>query len=55
MRRQQRTSPALYRADEHAVSELEELLPITRSTICRAIARAGGCTAPDADAADVAA
>jgi len=46
---------ALYRAGEHTVSELEELFPVTRSTIYRAIARAGRRTAPDADAADVAA
>jgi len=32
----------LYRAGEHTVSELEELFPVTRSTIYRAIARAGG-------------
>ncbi len=31
----------LYRAGEHTVSELEELFPVTRSTIYRAIARAG--------------
>ncbi len=31
----------LYRAGEHTVSELEELFPITRSTIYRAITRAG--------------
>jgi DNA-binding MarR family transcriptional regulator len=31
---------ALYRAGEHTVSELEELFPVTRSTIYRAIARA---------------
>jgi DNA invertase Pin-like site-specific DNA recombinase len=30
----------LYRAGEHTVSELEELFPVTRSTIYRAIARA---------------
>ncbi len=33
---------ALYRAGEHTVSELEELFPVTRSTIYRAVARAGG-------------
>jgi DNA invertase Pin-like site-specific DNA recombinase len=33
---------ALYRSGEHTVSELEELFPITRSTIYRAVARAGG-------------
>ena len=31
----------LYHAGEHTVSELEELFPVTRSTIYRAIARAG--------------
>jgi DNA invertase Pin-like site-specific DNA recombinase len=45
---------ALYRAGEHTVGELEELFPVTRSTIYRAIARAGGGTAPD-PAADAAA
>jgi DNA invertase Pin-like site-specific DNA recombinase len=45
---------ALYRAGEHTVSELEELFPVTRSTIYRAIARAGGRTGPD-PATDVAA
>jgi DNA invertase Pin-like site-specific DNA recombinase len=35
----------LYRAGEHTVSELEELFPITRSTIYRAVARADGRTA----------
>jgi DNA invertase Pin-like site-specific DNA recombinase len=52
--RQEAHLVALYRAGEHTVSELEKLFPITRSTIYRAIARAGGRTAPDADAADVA-
>ena len=33
---------ALYRAGEHTVSELEELFPVTRSTIYRAVGRAGG-------------
>ena len=33
---------ALYHAGEHTVSELEELFPVTRSTIYRAVARAGG-------------
>jgi len=32
----------LYCAREHTISELEELFPVTRSTIYRAIARAGG-------------
>ena len=32
----------LYRAGEHTISELEELFPVTRSTIYRAITRAGG-------------
>jgi len=45
----------LYRAGEHTISELEELFPVTRSTIYRAIARAGGRTAANAEAADVAA
>ena len=40
----------LYRAGEHTVSELEELFPVTRSTIYRAIARAGGRTAATAEA-----
>ena len=35
---------ALYRAGEHTVSELEELFPVTRSTVYRAVARAGGRT-----------
>jgi hypothetical protein len=30
-----------YRAGEHTVSELEELFPLTRSAIYRAVARAG--------------
>ena len=38
---------ALYRAGEHTVSELEELFPVTRSTVYRAVARAGGRTTPD--------
>lgn len=44
---------ALYRAGEHTISELEELFPVTRSTIYRAVARAGGRTAlaPAGDAA----
>jgi DNA invertase Pin-like site-specific DNA recombinase len=44
---------ALYRAGEHTVSELEELFPVTRSTIYRAVARAGGraALAPAGDAA----
>ena len=37
---------ALYRAGEYTFSELEELFPVTRSTIYRAVARAGGRTAP---------
>ena len=32
----------LYRAGEHTVSELEDLFPVTRSTIYRAITPAGG-------------
>ncbi len=35
---------ALYRAGEHTVSELEELFRVTRSTVYRAVARAGGRT-----------
>ena len=36
----------LYRAGGHTIGELEELFPVTRSTIYRALARAGGPTAP---------
>jgi DNA invertase Pin-like site-specific DNA recombinase len=36
----------LYRAGGHTVGELEELFPVTRSTIYRAVARAGGRTDP---------
>ena len=36
---------ALYYAGEHTVSELEELFPVTRSTIYRAVRRAGARTA----------
>ncbi len=36
---------ALYRAGEHTISDLEELFPVTRSTIYRAVARAGGRSA----------
>jgi DNA-binding MarR family transcriptional regulator len=32
----------LYRAGDHTVSELEELFGVTRSTVYRAIRRAGG-------------
>jgi DNA invertase Pin-like site-specific DNA recombinase len=32
----------LCRAGAHTISELEELFPVTRSTIYRAVARAGG-------------
>jgi DNA invertase Pin-like site-specific DNA recombinase len=44
---------ALYRPGEHTVSELEELFPVTRSTIYRAVAGAGGrdALAPTADTA----
>jgi hypothetical protein len=42
-------------AGEHTVSGLEELFPVTRSTIYRAIARAGRRAAANAEAADVAA
>ena len=44
---------ALYRAGEHTVSELEELFPVTRSTIYRAVSRAGGHS-PSAPAPDAA-
>ena len=37
----------LYRAGTHTISELEELFPVTRSTIYRAVDRAGGRTAPE--------
>ena len=36
----------LYRAGEHTISELEELFTVTRSTVYRAVARAGGRTPP---------
>jgi DNA-binding MarR family transcriptional regulator len=36
----------LYRDGRHTLGELEELFPVTRSTIYRAVARAGGRTAP---------
>jgi DNA invertase Pin-like site-specific DNA recombinase len=36
----------LYRAGRHTIGELEELFPVTRSTIYRAVARAGGRAAP---------
>lgn len=32
----------LYRAEAHTIGELEELFPVTRSTIYRAVARADG-------------
>lgn len=35
----------LYRTGGHTVSELEELFCVTRSTVHRAVARAGGRTA----------
>jgi DNA invertase Pin-like site-specific DNA recombinase len=35
----------LYRAGEHTGSELEELFPVTRSTIYRAVVHAGGRSA----------
>jgi DNA invertase Pin-like site-specific DNA recombinase len=44
---------ALYHAGEHTVSELEELFSVTRSTVYRAVRRAGGrasATASDAAA-----
>ncbi|MGI8535464.1 MAG: recombinase family protein [Mycobacteriales bacterium] len=34
----------LYRAGEHTISELEELFTVTRSTVYRAVERAGGRT-----------
>jgi DNA invertase Pin-like site-specific DNA recombinase len=37
----------LYRAGEHTVSELEELFAVTRSTVYRAVRRAGGRPAAD--------
>jgi DNA invertase Pin-like site-specific DNA recombinase len=41
----------LYRAGEHTVGELEELFGVTRSTVYRALRRAGnGATEPDAAA-----
>jgi hypothetical protein len=36
----------LYRAGGHTIGDLEELFPVTRSTIYRAVARAGGRAAP---------
>ena len=43
---------ALYRAGEHTVSELEELFSVTRSTVYRAVRRAGGrASAATSDAA----
>ncbi|MGH3378419.1 MAG: recombinase family protein [Actinoallomurus sp.] len=36
----------LYRAGEHTIGDLEELFPVTRSTIYRAVTRAGGHTPP---------
>lgn len=43
---------ALYRAGEHTVSELEELFSVTRSTVYRAVRRAGGrASAAASDAA----
>jgi len=38
----------LYRAGEHTVSELEELFAVTRSTVYRAVRRAGAGTAGSA-------
>jgi DNA invertase Pin-like site-specific DNA recombinase len=45
---------ALYRAGEHTISELEELFSVTRSTVYRAVRRAGGGRA-SAAASDAAA
>jgi DNA invertase Pin-like site-specific DNA recombinase len=39
---------ALYRAGAHTISELEELFSVTRSTVYRAVRRAGGRTAATA-------
>jgi DNA invertase Pin-like site-specific DNA recombinase len=36
----------LYRAGGHTVSELEELFGVSRSTVYRAVERAGGRTVP---------
>ncbi len=36
----------LYRGGEHTIGELEELFPVTRSTIYRAVARADAQTSP---------
>ena len=36
----------LYRVGEHTIGELEELFPVTRSTIYRAVARADAHTPP---------
>ncbi len=40
--RQETHLVALYRAGEHTVSDLEELFSVTRSTVYRAVGRAGG-------------
>jgi DNA invertase Pin-like site-specific DNA recombinase len=40
----------LYRAGGHTIGELEELFAVTRSTVYRAIRRAGGAAASDAAA-----
>jgi len=45
----------LYRAGEHTISELEELFPVTRSTIYRAIARAGARASASSEAIEPAA
>jgi len=42
--RQEARLVELYRAGGHTIGELEELFPVTRSTIYRAVARAGGRT-----------
>jgi DNA-binding MarR family transcriptional regulator len=41
----------LYRAGGHTVGELEEVLAVTRSTVCRPIRRADRAAGSDAQAA----
>ena len=41
----------LYRAGQHTVSELEELFDVTRSTVYRAVRRAGSSATGPANAA----
>jgi DNA invertase Pin-like site-specific DNA recombinase len=40
--RQEARLVGLHRIGRHTIGELEELFPVTRSTIYRAVARAGG-------------